>query len=309
MSQDVNILDSAIARTRSRVLDYIELTKPELTFLSVLTTLCGFYLASRDFNVTLFVHTAIATALLGGGVGALNQYIEREYDAMMRRTERRPLPAGRLLPIEVLIFGAVCSVGGIMELALFTNQLTGFLAVLTFISYLFIYTPLKRVTPLSTLVGGIPGALPPMMGWTAARGSLDSEAWILFAILFCWQMPHFLSLAWMYRKDYARAGFKMLAAVDPLGKRTGIQVLFFTIILVPASIAMSFIGTTGKLYLAAAILLGGSFLYFGIMLMKHTQESTAYNQTSMNLWSRRTFYASLLYLPLLMIFMSLSRGS
>lgn len=286
-------------------MDYAELMKPELTFLSVLTALCGFYLGSIDhLNIWLFLHTAFGTGLLGGGLGALNQYIERGYDGMMRRTERRPLPAGRLLPLEVLIFGIALTTTGLIELTFFTNYLAGYLAFLTFVSYIFFYTPLKRVTSLSTIIGGIPGALPPMIGWAAARGSLHMEAWALFAILFCWQMPHFLALAWMYRRDYARAGYKMLTVVDPTGKRSNKHILFFTLALVPASIVTTLLGLTGIFYLIGAVVLGLGFLYFGIVLNVYTNENTSEPSARINVLSRRLFFASLIYLPLLMILMS-----
>ena len=184
MNGDVKILETTGIRSRAHMLDYLELMKPELTGLSVMTTLCGFYLATTgSFNGWLFFHTAIGTLLVGGGAGALNQYIERQYDALMKRTERRPLPAGRLLPFEVLMFGCFISIAGIVQLAFFANFLTGFLAVITWSTYLFLYTPLKRVTPFSTVIGGIPGALPPMMGWTAVRNEITIEPLILFAIL------------------------------------------------------------------------------------------------------------------------------
>ena len=286
-------------------MDYIELMKPELTFLSVLSALCGFYLGTIEhLNVGLFIHTAVGTGLLGGGLGALNQFIERKYDALMRRTERRPLPAGRLLPLEVLIFGISLTTTGLLELTFFTNYLTGYLAFLTFVSYIFFYTPLKRVTPYSTIVGGIPGALPPMIGWAAARGSIQLEAWALFAILFCWQMPHFLALAWMYRRDYARAGYKLLTVVDPTGKRSNIHILFFTLALIPVSIVTTLIGLTGIYYLIGAVVLGLGFLYFGILLNLYTNESSSEPTAKINVLSRRLFFASLIYLPLLMILMS-----
>jgi protoheme IX farnesyltransferase len=305
LNSNVKILEQPFTRTRSRLMDYTELMKPELTFLSVLSAVCGFYLGIQGgFNIWLFVHTVMGTGLLGGGLGALNQYIEREYDAMMRRTERRPLPAGRLLPLEVLVFGTILSLVGILELTFFTNYLTGYLAGLTFVSYIFFYTPLKRVTPFSTIIGAIPGALPPMIGWTAARGSITIEAWILFAILFCWQMPHFLSLAWMYRKDYTRAGYKLLTVVDPTGIRSNRQILLFTLALIPVSILTTIFGLTGIYYLVGAVVLGLGFLYFGILLNTFTKKIASEPTAQINVLSRRLFFASLIYLPLLMILMS-----
>ncbi len=295
-------------RTRSRLLDYIELMKPELTGLSVLTTLCGYYLASTGaFDIARFLHVALGTLLVGGGAGALNQFIERDYDAMMKRTERRPLPSGRLHPLEALLFGTTIALAGIAELTLFANPLTGFLAALTFATYLFLYTPMKRISPISTLIGGIPGALPPMMGWTAVRNEVTVEAWALFAILFCWQMPHFFSLAWMYRKDYARAGFRILTVSDEHCAKTSVQILFYCLALIPASLAPSFVGLTGAASTFGALILGGGFLAFSVLLMRHTRETTADAAMRVNASSRHLFFASLLYLPALMLLMSFDK--
>ena len=302
----------AIERSRSRVAvklsDYAELMKPELTGLSVLTSLCAFYLASSGaFNYWLFFHLALGTTLLGGGAGALNQYIEREYDALMKRTERRPLPAGRLEPVQCLTFGIMISTLGIVELSIFVNLLTGFLAAVTFAIYIFLYTPLKRITPYSTLVGAIPGALPPVMGWTAVRNNITMEAAVLFAILFCWQMPHFLSLAWMYRRDYARAGFKILTVGDPDGRRTSRQILAYCIGLVPVSLAPSFAGMTGPASIAGAALLSLGFLTIGILLARQLHHSDLGHSGDFTSYSRRLFFASLIYLPCLMLLMTVDK--
>ncbi len=308
MNIEAKAFETPIVRTRPRFMDYMELMKPELTFLSVLTTLCGFYLATQGtFDWLLFFNVAIGTTLVGGGAGTLNQYIERNYDALMKRTERRPLPAGRLLPMEVLTYGIIISVVGLAQLTIFVNVLTGFLAFLTWSSYLFLYTPLKRVTPLSTLIGGIPGAIPPMMGWTAMRNEVSIEAWILFAILFFWQMPHFFSLAWMYKKDYARAGFKVLSVSDEHGHRTSFQILIYLLALIPASLAPSFSGMTGMASSISALLLGVSFLIFGIALMKFSRQTSIDSLSKVNYYSRKLFFASLVYLPVLMIVMSLDK--
>ena len=283
-----------IAIDRSRVLDYLTLTKPELTLLSVLTALAGFYLGiSGPIHGLLLVHTLLGTALVGGGAGALNQYMERHYDALMRRTEKRPLPAGRLSPVEVLVFGVSIATIGILQLALLVNILTGFLAVVTLTTYLFLYTPLKRITALSTLVGGIPGALPPVMGWTAARNEITVEAWVLFGILFFWQMPHFLSLAWMYRKDYARAGYRLLTVGDPDGGSTTKHILVHTSALLLISLLPTMLGHLGLLYLVVALLLGLVFLLISAQLFVARSNAAA----------RRLFIASLLYLPALLIVM------
>jgi len=310
MNSSVKTFEQPIVhvRSRSRVLDYLELMKPELTSLSVLTVLCGFYLATQDdFNYWLFLHTVLGTLCVGGAAGALNQYLERNYDALMKRTERRPLPSGRLHPFAVLLFGTALSIVGMFQLTFLVNPLTGFLAFITFTTYLFLYTPLKRVTPLSTLVGGIPGALPPVMGWTAVRNELTIEAWILFAILFCWQMPHFFSLAWMYRKDYARAGFKVLPVIDEDGKRTSRQILIFCIALIPASLALHFVGTTGLFSVIIASTLGVVFLLFGVAVWRYAGRQEQEALGKINFYSRRLFFASLLYLPLLLILMSLDK--
>lgn len=287
-----------IALERSRVADYIALTKPELTFLSVLTALAGYYLGTggtlAGFGV---LHTLMGTAMVGGGAGAINQYMERHFDALMKRTEQRPLPAGRLSPAEVLAFGSALTVAGILDLTLFVNPLTGCLAALTSVTYLFLYTPLKRITPFSTLVGGIPGAIPPVMGWTAARNEINAEAWVLFGILFLWQMPHFLSLAWMYRKDYARAGYRLLTVVDEKGTRTVVSILVSTAVLLPVSGLLTATGSTGAIYAMGALVAGIALLVPAVRLA-HARSSGA---------ARTLFIASLVYLPVLMLALVLDR--
>ncbi|MFN0158216.1 MAG: heme o synthase [Bacteroidota bacterium] len=297
MKPKVNIAGDIVIE-RSRVLDYLTLMKPELTLLSVATAMAGFYLATEgQINYLLMLNVFLGTALVGGGAGALNQYIERGYDAMMRRTENRPLPSGRLAPSEVLVFGILCSIAGLVVLTALVNPLTGFLAAVTSVSYLFLYTPLKRITSLSTVVGGIPGALPPMMGWTAVRNEISTEAWILFAILFLWQMPHFLSLAWMYKKDYERAGFPMLTVLDTNGESTSRQILLYCVALIPATVLPTLVGLTGIVYLIGGAILGIAFAVCGIFLYR--------NRT--NVWARRVFFASLLYLPILFVIMGLDK--
>lgn len=287
-----------IALERSRAADYLTLTKPELTFLAVLTTLAGYYLGTEGTLPGMGVlHTLLGTAMVGGGAGAINQYLERHLDALMKRTEQRPLPAGRVSAGEALGFGTVLTVAGILELTLLVNPLTGFLAALTSVTYLFLYTPLKRVTPFSTLVGGIPGALPPVMGWTAARNEINAEAWVLFGILFLWQMPHFLSLAWMYRKDYARAGYRLLTVLDARGTRTGFYVIASTAALVPVSGLLTATGSTGTVYAAGALLAGIALLVPAVRLATVRSSSAA----------RVLFFASLLYLPALMLALVLDR--
>jgi protoheme IX farnesyltransferase len=288
-----------ITLERSRFADYVTLTKPELTFLSVVTAMAGYFLAasSGELSIPVMFHTLFGTLFIGGGLGALNQYMERNYDAMMRRTENRPLPSGRMLPAEVLLFGCTLVVLGLIELFIFTNVLTGVLAVATVVSYLFIYTPLKRRTWLSTIIGGIPGALPPVMGWTASRGAIEPEALALFAILFAWQMPHFFSLAWMYRKDYERAGYRLLTVLDETGTRTSRQILVYSILLLGASLWLGVVAGLGWLYAAGALALGCAFILSGVQLATDRTHAVA----------RRLFFFSLVYLPALFAVMVVDR--
>ena len=273
---------------RSRALDYLSLTKPELTLLSVLTTLAGFLFGNTGgVDGLLLFHTLVGTALVGGGAGALNQYIERRYDAMMHRTERRPIPSGRVSPRDALMFGSAISAAGLAELVACVTPLTGALAVATIATYLFLYTPMKRLTPAATMIGAIPGALPPVMGWTAARNDVAPEAWFLFGILFLWQMPHFLSLAWLYRNDYSRAGYRLLVVRDESGKTTSMQILGYTLALVPF--------TLFPLLVAGAPLL--LFLALGVLNVIFAGMSVQFAWTRSNASARRLFLASLAYLP------------
>lgn len=245
----------------------------------------------------VLVHVFIGTAAVGAGAGALNQYAERAYDAMMKRTEQRPLPAGRLQPAQALMFGATAGLGGIAYLALATTLTAGALAAVTLASYLFIYTPLKRRTPFATVVGGIPGALPPLIGWTAVHGGVDMAGWSLFFVVFFWQMPHFLALAWMYRRDYARAGYQMLTVLDPEGLATSRQILVYTTVLVPAALMPTLVGIAGVTYFAGALLLSAAFFAAAIQLYRERSNQNA----------RRLFFASLAYLPALFGLMLLDR--
>jgi protoheme IX farnesyltransferase len=288
--------NSISVRRSNAITDYAMLMKPELTLLSVLTAVSSAYLAlNGSLHYYLLVHTFIGTTLVGSAAGVLNQYMERRYDALMKRTEHRPLPSGRVQPAEALFFGIVLGVAGICYLALFTNWAATSLAVLTLVSYLAIYTPLKRKTPFATVVGGIPGALPPLIGWAVVRGSVSMEAWSLFFILFFWQMPHFLSLAWMYRNDYARAGYKLLTVLDPSYAITSRQILVYSIALIPASLMPMLVGITGMLYFIGALMLSIGFLVIAIRLY--------FVRT--NFAARKLFYASLLFLPALFFLMML----
>ena len=287
-----------VAMSRVRLLDYIALAKPELTLLSVTTALGAAYLAAGDpVPYWSLFHVFVGTILVGAGAGALNQYAERHYDAMMHRTENRPLPSGRLEPTEALALGSVAAIGGVIYLSAFTNVLAGFLAIVTLVTYLFLYTPLKRMTPFSTVIGGVPGALPPMIGWAAVAGGLSMGAWALFFILFFWQMPHFHSLAWMYRKDYARAGYRLLTVVDPSGAVASRQILIYSAALVPAALMPTMVGTLGITYFLGASLLSGGFLVLAIRLYR--------NRTNGN--ARMLFLASLVYLSVLIGLMIFDR--
>lgn len=274
----------------SRLRDYLVLTKPEVTSLVVVSTLAGFYLGARGgLEWVLLLHTLIGTALVSGGTAAFNQFLEREDDARMRRTAQRPLPAGRLEPAAALWFAAALSLTGVLYLALRVNFLASLLAFLTWGSYLFLYTPLKKRTVLCTAVGAFPGAMPPLIGWAAARGALNAEAWVLYAILFLWQFPHFLSIAWMYREDYARGQIRMLPVVDPTGSATGQQMLLYTLVLLPVGLVPTLLGMAGSLYFCGALLLGVGFL--GFTLRAALQPS--------NQHAKHLLHASVIYLPLL----------
>jgi protoheme IX farnesyltransferase len=291
-------LSRSASTEKSWLAVYADLFKARLTFLVLLTTLVGFYLGSRGpVDYLLMLHTLLGTALVAAGASALNQLMEREYDAKMRRTQDRPLPSGRLQPQTVLFVGGLAGAGGLLYLALAVNPITGAIGAFTLISYLFIYTPLKRVTWLNTAVGAVPGALPPLMGWTGARGELSGEGWALFAILAFWQLPHFLAIAWIYREEYARAGFKMLPGIDPQGHRTGRQAVSHTLGLLPVSLCPFLFKLTGPIYLIGALILGVGFLWFAIQFSRHLTVPRA----------RQLFYASILYLPLLLAVMVLDK--
>src|SRR5450432_3187940 len=287
------ILSNAAAE-KSWTAVFSDLVKARLTTLVLLTTAVGFYIGERGaMDFVLFFNTLAATALVAAGASALNQLLEREYDAKMRRTQDRPLPSGRLQPATVAIFGGVSSVAGLVYLALAVNLLTSVLGAVTFVSYLFIYTPLKRVTWLNTVVGAVPGALPPLMGWTAARGELSGEGWALFAILFFWQLPHFFAIAWMYRDDYAKAGFIMLPNVDPDGSRTAQQAVSNTLALLAVSLFPFVFKMAGTTYLAGAIVLGAGFFWCAVHFSRQLTLTRA----------RQLFFASIIYLPLLLALM------
>jgi protoheme IX farnesyltransferase len=270
---------------------YADLFKARLTFLVLLTNLVGFYLGFHGpVNYWLMLHSVLGTALVAAGAAALNQFLERDLDAKMERTRNRPLPSGRLEPASVLLIGGACAATGLIYLAFAVNLLTSVIGAITLLSYLWIYTPLKRHTWLNTAIGAIPGGLPPLMGWTAARGELTIEGWALFAILAFWQLPHFLAIAWMYREDYERAGFKMLPVIDPQGQRTGRQAVSHALGLLPISLCPFLFKLTGPVYLAGALVLGLVFIWCAVRFSRELTLSRA----------RQLFYASILYLPLLL---------
>jgi protoheme IX farnesyltransferase len=283
---------------RSAFAIWSDLVKARLTFLVLLTTLAGFYAGAENTTdwARLF-HALFGTALVACGAAALNQWWEREHDAKMPRTETRPLPAQELTPTTVLLAGGVLSIAGLVYLALLVNLLTALLGAITLFSYLLVYTPLKRITTLNTAIGAIPGALPPLMGWTAARDNVSREGWALFAILFFWQLPHFLAIAWLYRDEYAKAGFVMLPVRDPDGIRTGRQAISHTLGLIPVSVCPALFGTAGVIYFFGALLLGLAFLWCAIQFSRELTRVRA----------RQLFFASILYLPLLFGLMALDK--
>ncbi|HEV2456086.1 MAG TPA: heme o synthase [Verrucomicrobiae bacterium] len=273
---------------------FADLVKARLTTLVLLTTAVGFYLGWQGaMNWVLLLNALAGTALVAAGASALNQWLERDYDAKMLRTQTRPLPSGRMQPATVVMFGGISSIAGLIYLALAVNLLTSVLGAVTLVSYLFIYTPLKRVTWLNTAIGAIPGALPPLMGWTAARNELSGEGWALFAILAFWQLPHFFAIAWIYRDQYAKAGFVMLPNVDPGGKYTGQQAVSNALGLLIVSLCPFLFRMAGTIYLAGALILGVAFLICAIQFSRRLTLSRA----------RQLFLASILYLPLLLTLM------
>ena len=283
---------------KARLSAYVELTKPRITFLIVLTSAAGFCLGSRGaINYLLFANAMISIGLLSSGIATLNQFIERDLDGLMRRTASRPLPTGRLAPLEAMWLGVLLTAGAETYLALFVNGLSAVLGLTVIAGYLFLYTPLKTRSTLSTAVGAFPGAMPPLIGWTAARGEIDVAAWVLFAILFLWQFPHFLAIAWMYREDYGRAGIRMLPVVEPEGRVTGQQIIAYSLMLVPVSLLPTVLGISGRFYFVTALALGLLFLASGIRVAL----------SKSNQHARQLLLASVFYLPLLFGVMVLDR--
>ncbi len=281
-----------------RAADYVELVKPRLVVMILITTAAGFYLgAQQTVDWMLCLHTMIGAGLTAAGVLGLNQYLERDADAKMKRTQDRPLPGGRMRPLEALVVGALLTGSGMLYLTFIVNILSGFVISLIVVSYLFLYTPLKRKTSLCTLIGAAPGALPPVVGWVAARGTLTGEAWVLFAILFLWQLPHSLAIAYIYREDYAKAGFRLLPVIHPDGESTCRQIVVNCVALFGIGLLPTWYNIAGSVYFFTALLAGGAFLAIGIYLARTRSMQAA----------RYLLFASLLYLPVVFITMALDK--
>ncbi len=279
-----------LADTRSRATDFLALTKPRLNALVVLTAGVGYLLgASAGFSFVTLLHTVVGSALVAGGAAALNQVTERDIDQVMERTRRRPMPAGRIRPGEAVAFALLLTTCGIAQLALGTNTIATLVAVATLVSYIAIYTPLKRRTPWATLVGAVPGALPVVIGWSAAQGSVGPVGWTLFGIVFLWQLPHFHALAWMYRDDFRRAQLPLLAVIEPDGRRNARHALGYAVALLPVSLLPSVVGLAGRSYSGAAIGLGVAFIVLAFRFAVSQSRERA----------RALFFGSLVYLPLL----------
>jgi protoheme IX farnesyltransferase len=287
----------AQAPVRGKAADYLSLTKPRLTTLVLVTTALGYLLAQRSFDLWLFLHTVVGTALVAGAAQTFNQIWEREHDGKMRRTMTRALPSGRIDPLPAALFGITLSAAGLAELAIGVNVLSAVLGALSLALYILVYTPLKRVTSLATVVGAVPGAIPPLIGWAAASGGLSPGAWVLFAVLFFWQMPHFLAIAWLYREDYARGGFPMLPVLEPDGASTGRQAVLYASTLLPVSLALSAVRVTGGAYFAGAALCGAVFAGFAAAFALRRHAASA----------RRLFFASIVYLPVVLLLAILDR--
>ena len=289
----------AVGAARSRAADFFQLTKPGVVLMVLLTTVAGFYLGSAsDIDALAVYHTLIGTALAAAGALALNQFLERDLDARMARTRNRPLADGRLDPTQALGFGALITAAGPLYLIVTVNALSGLLTSVTILSYLFIYTPLKQRTPLCSVVGAVPGALPPLVGMAGARGELGADSWVLFAILFLWQIPHSLAVARLYRDDYARADVCFLPVVDRDGKKTGAHAVASCVALLVAALLPTVIGLAGPLYFLGALTLGLGFLGCSVALAFRQRPGDA----------NRLLFASLLYLPALLTLMAFDKG-
>ena len=291
---------SSLAVSESRPwVDYVALTKPRVNLLVLVTTTIGFHLGNVGrTDLALLFHTVVGTFLVASGAAAFNQVLERDVDARMRRTMARPLPGGRGSARDAALFATALSIAGILELGFGANWLAATVALITLASYALVYTPLKRVTSLATIIGAVPGALPPVIGWAASRGSVGLEAWVLFAIVFVWQMPHVLAVSWLYREDYARGGIRVLPVEDPNGRSTAFQMVNYAAALVPVSLMPTVVGIAGRTYLAGAIILSIALLAMTIRFARNRTPEGA----------RRLFAASLVYLPVLWVLMLADRA-
>ncbi len=281
-----------------RMSDFVMLTKPRVVTMVLVTTAVGYYVAARgSLDGLLLFSTLLGTALAAAGTMTLNQFLERDLDVKMDRTRDRPLPAGRMEPFEAAVFGVALVIAGLAYLAATVNAASAVVVATISLSYLFAYTPLKRVSPVCTIVGAVPGALPPVVGWVAVRGTIGIEAWILFAIMFLWQLPHSLAIAAVYAEDYGRADIRLLPVVEPDGRSTGRQVVNNTIALFAVGLLPYFVGLAGVIYLVLAIVLGLAFLWYGVAYSRKLDRATA----------RGVVFASLLYLPLLLAAMAIDK--
>jgi heme o synthase len=287
-----------IAEGRTRAADYVSLAKPRLNMLVVASTLAGYVMGDGEMaNAARVIAMLAGTGLVAGGASAFNQVYERETDALMRRTRLRPMADGRMSPQDASLYAAVLSLAGLAALAVFVNILSALVALATLVSYAAIYTPLKLRTSFSTVIGAIPGALPPVIGWAAATNGLGRGAWILFGILFLWQLPHFLAIAWIYREDYARAGFPMLPVIEPDGRSTARQSVLYAAALLPLSLAPTLVGITTTFYFVAALVLTLGFLALTLQFARTRSVADA----------RRVFFGSIVYLPILWVLMIAGR--
>jgi heme o synthase len=298
MSFSTGVVDATLAGVFRRAADFFELVKPRVVLMVLITAFVGFYVGSGEVpNYLRLLQMLIGTALAAGGTLALNQFLERETDAMMDRTRRRPLPDGRIQPGEALWFGVIVTVGGLCYLAIAVNFMSAWVTAVITTSYLLLYTPMKRRSSLCMLIGAVPGALPPVIGWVAARESLDLDAWVLFAIMFLWQVPHTLAIATLYREDYAKAGIQFLPVIEPQSGSANRQIVSHCAALLAVSLLPTLLGLAGPIYFAVAFVLGAGLLVSGIRLAMESTLSRA----------RRLLFASLIYLPVLLLVMALDR--
>ena len=291
---------AALTQSRARTRDFVALAKPRLNLLVVASTLVGYAMAPGEgLGVLGTAALLLGTGLVAGGASAFNQVLERDLDALMRRTRTRPLPDQRLQPTEGVLFGIAVTLAGLLLIAASSNLLAAGVALATLVSYVAVYTPLKRRSSFGTVIGAIPGALPPIIGWAAVEGALPVQPWALFGIMFLWQLPHFLAIAWMYREDYARAGFPMLPVIEPDGRSTGRQAVVYAAALVPLSLAPALMHMSGEIYFAGALVLGLAFLGLTVRFARSRSVADA----------RRVFFGSIVYLPVLWILMIANKVS